>query len=208
MKTTHRSIRPLIPPLLILLAATGCQRDRDERLANFAQHATEQQARQNEVISRQSEAVVAQSDKLAQAAQELVAKDAETRRELVRAQHDLNSSLQLERADVDRQKEMIDRERQELAIEKVRAPVIAEAIRAIGILLACLAPLALVAWLVYAMSRKGDDEAVINELLLTELMSDQPRFLPSPSQMAPRLEHETSAQRQPGTNDPEDVTEQ
>jgi len=197
-------------PLLLLLAIAGCSPpdQRDQRLAEMAQDAAERQAQQNVIISRQSEAVTAQTDKLTQAAQELVARDAETRRELVQAQRDLNSDLQAERASIDRQKEAIDKERQQLAVERVRAPMIAEAIRATGILLACLAPLALVGWLIHVMSRKGDDEAAINELLVSEITSDRPRLLPSPQLATQRLEHETSAQRQPGANSPEDATEQ
>lgn len=192
MRMTYRKghLRSSLP-MLILLVMAGCSKppDRDQRLVDLARESMKQQELQNEIIGKQSERVVAGSEKLAQAAQELVTKDAEARRELVQAQRELNGDLQRERSNIDRKKDAIDEERQELAAERVRAPVIAETIRAIGILAACLAPLVLVAYLFRLMIREEPDDRAVAELLLLELTADQPRLLPGPALMAPGLEH-------------------
>ena len=61
--------------IVTLILTSGCE-SRDQRLADFAGQALDQQARQNEEMARQSEQVAQQSMELAKAAHSLVEQDA------------------------------------------------------------------------------------------------------------------------------------
>ena len=70
-------------PILALATAIGCS-SRDERLAQFAEQSAERQKEQNMAMARQNEAVIRGSDRLTDAAQKLVEKDAAARQESYR----------------------------------------------------------------------------------------------------------------------------
>jgi hypothetical protein len=132
----------------------GCSSE-NERLAEFAQQATEQQARQNEEMARQSRQVAEQGHELAKTAQSLVEQDAAARREMIQAHSELQSDLQEERTKLDTQRQELHVERQEVAKASIRDPVIAQAILATGLVLAALLPLVVTA---YALRRLPDPE--------------------------------------------------
>jgi hypothetical protein len=144
-----------------------------------AERGAERQREQNELIARQSEAVIQENQWIAEAARELVAKDAEARQEMVRAQRELHGALQAERSGIDRQRAMLDQERREIAEQRHRDPVIAETIRSVGTLIVCLVPLLVAA---YALSRMGQAQPEgeeLAELLVRELAGENPTLLPS-----------------------------
>lgn len=88
-----RRMTYLVP--LALLAAIGCGDSpdyRDQRLAEMAQQTVAEQVKQNSRMADQSEAIVAESHQLAEAAKELVEQDAEARRELIAAQQELTTT--------------------------------------------------------------------------------------------------------------------
>jgi hypothetical protein len=163
--------------------ATGCSDPRDERLARFAEQSVQTQARQNEQMAQQSRQLADASRALveadAQARKELIAADAETRRELVVAHAKLQQDLQQERGGLDRQRVNLDQDRRDLHHERRVDPIIAEAITAVGVLLACIAPLALAGYVLFVMHRHSDETEAVNELLIREFTSDRPMLLPS-----------------------------
>lgn len=161
------------------MGAGGCDGD-DQRLAEYAQHSVEQQARQNEQIARQNQEVTQQNRQVAEAARELVAADARARQELVTAQQTLQSGLQSERSMLDQQRQLLEQERQGLARERYWQPLIAEAISQIGVLAACLAPLLLCLFLLRSMHGQHFDESDLNELLVAELAAETPQLLFAP----------------------------
>src|SRR3954466_16325846 len=138
-------------PLMILKAVTmtGCDSN-DERLARYAQRATEQQARQNERIAQQSEAVARQSQELASAAHQLVEQDAVARRELLDAHAKLQAPHQSERSALARRRDELEGERKAFAQASVRDPIIARALLTAALALAALLPLLVT---VYALRR-------------------------------------------------------
>ena len=74
-------------PLLAIVVGCGEAPDyRDQRLVELAQQSTAEQRKQNDRIADQSQAVVEESHQLAEAAKDLVERDAEARRELIAAQ--------------------------------------------------------------------------------------------------------------------------
>src|SRR5687768_17577894 len=92
--------------LATLILMTGCE-SQDDRLVEYAERATDQQARQNEAMARQTEQVARQSEELASAAHQLVAQDAAARRELLQAQDHLRQQHREQQADFDQQREVL-----------------------------------------------------------------------------------------------------
>lgn len=157
--------------ILTLWSVVGC--DKDETLAKFAQQAAGEQARQNERMAAQTEAVVAESHELAEAARQLVEQDAQARRELIAAEERMAERMTVERT-------QLDHERREIARQRHRDPIVAEAVRASGVLLACVTPLVIALLVLRSMSSQEPDHAAVAELLVQEVTSEQPVLLPAP----------------------------
>ena len=179
-------------PALALLTAIGCSPApdmRDQRLADYAERSMQEQSRQNEHIARQSQAVVQESQQLAEAAQQLVQSDAEARAEMIAVQERLTGQLDQQRAAVDAGRDQLEQERRQIAEQRHRDPIVAASIQTVGVLVAALLPLL---WSVCTSSgssaRSEPDDAAVAELLVHELVTDQPRLLPGPS-LRPALEH-------------------
>ena len=202
-------MKPIVPRLdvtrmvilLILslpLIMTGCSPPAgDQQMIELGREAMQQQQKQNEIIARQSERVVDETEKLTEAARDLVTQDAQARREMVAAQENLNKDLHTERASLDRQREDLEEDRRSLATARVRDPIIARAIQTAGILLACLAPLLLAAYLLYSLRSDTTDDQAVAELLVCELTTDQPKLLPMSRARVAALEHKSSGDPDP-----------
>jgi len=179
------------PPVLVLLITIGCSPPpdmRDQRLADFAERSMQEQSRQNEHIARQSQTVVAESHKLAEAAQEMVAHDAQARQELVAAQDRLNVQLNEQRASIDAGRDQLEQERKQIAEQRHRDPILAASIQTAGLLAAALLPLLVCVYIIRQIGRSEPDDAAVAELLVHELATDRPRLLPGPS-LRPALRH-------------------
>jgi len=101
---------------------------------------------------------------------------------MVAAQHQLNSQLNEQRVTIDAGRDELEQERRQIAEQCHRDPLIASSIQTVGLIIACLLPLIVCVLIIRQMSRTEPDEAVVSELLVCELTSDQPRLLP----MTPR----------------------
>lgn len=168
----------------------------DERLADFARDSMDQQVRQNEAIARQSEAILGETQKLAEAAQTLVEKDAEARREMVAAQRELQKKLVQQQAAVSTERDRLEEERRDLAQQLGRHPIVAAAIHNFGSLLACLLPLLVCIYLLYRMKGDNDSDQALGELLVQELTADRPLLLPGPPLRGPlALEYQDGRDR-------------
>jgi hypothetical protein len=159
--------------MAMLIAITSCE-SQDRRLAEYAQRATDQQARQNKQIADQAQAVARQSEVLASAAHDLVEQDAAARRELIQAHDKLQSQNQVERTMLDRQREQVEAVRKSTAAAAARNPVIGQAIVTAGLILAALLPLLVTA---YALRRLPEHRPE-DDLLTDALLQD---FVPVPS---------------------------
>jgi hypothetical protein len=165
----NRLTRILLTATVTAVVIAGCESN-DPRLVEFARHATEQQARQNDRIADQSQAVARQSQELASTAHKLVEQDAAARRELIQAQGKLQGQIHAERSSLDRQRQEVDAERKSVAAAAIREPVIAQAIIAAGLILAAMLPLIVTA---YAIRRLPDQcESPIDQLLADTLIAD------------------------------------
>ena len=171
--------------LALALAMVGCGESpdmRDQRLAEFARQSMAEQQKQNARIADQSKAVVDESHQLAQAAKELVNLDAQARRELLAAQSDLTSQLAQQQSVVDANRDELEQERREIAGRRNRDPIIASAIQYTGLILGCLAPLAICAFVIRQMQSQEPDHAAVADLLIQELT--KPKILPGPNALA------------------------
>jgi hypothetical protein len=153
--------------LLLTALVVGCESN-DERLVQATREADQRQAEQNHAMAKQNH-------EIAQATKQLVAADAESRKELVKMERD----LQAERSAVGAQRDMLESERREIAEARQRDPLIAEALTGACMLLACVLPLLLVGYLLYSLNRKSDDDSTLVDLLAMELVTETPLLLPN-----------------------------
>ena len=192
--------------ILLLILVAGCSSGDDDRLAELGQQSADRQAEQNQTIADQSrqvtetthefvessgdarkemielqrelvEAEAEARNELGRVQQDLVDRDAECRQELNALQQETQFAIQVERQSIDRQREDLKAERRDIADKRHRAPIIAAAVTQVGLILACLAPLALCGYLLYVLRHTGDDDEAVTELLVEELTSERPRLL-------------------------------
>ena len=191
---------------ILLLIVTGCNSS-DERLVKISQESADRQAEQNQTIADQSRQVTettrefvessgdARKDmielhhelveveaearsELIQVQQDLVDRDAQCRQDLNALQQESQSAIQVERQSIDRQREDLESERRDIADKRHRTPIIAAAVTQAGLILACLAPLALCVYLLWSLRSTAAEDEAVTELLVEELSSDRPRLLP------------------------------
>ena len=150
---------------ILVFAMTSCEESSDERLAWYGQESTRQQAEQNREMAQLNREV-------AQAHQELIG---------------LQHNLEEQQVQVNRQRDQPESERRAIARQRHRDPIIAAAIGNVGLILACLIPLALAGYLLYCL-RNQKDGPVVTELLIEEMTAEQPTLLPPPRTDIARIE--------------------
>ncbi len=170
---------------LLLLMMTGCGSSTDERLVKMAQ---EQVARQAE----QSRQAAEMHKQLVEGSRQLVQAEAKAREELTALQHDLRA----DQAEVGRQRDQLETERRQIADQRHRDPLIAAAIMDIGLVLACLLPLGVAVYVLWVVGHSCQSDDAVTELLVEELVADQPRLLPAASSL-PGLGCEPAGDRWP-----------
>ncbi len=162
-------------PVMTLALALGCS-STDERLVELSKQSADRQAAQSQQMAQQGQ-------QIASAAHDLVQWDAQARREMVEAQSTLQQGLQNERADLDQQHAALEHERQEIAATRNRDPIVAGAIVSAAVLLACVLPV-LVCLFVIRLTSQRDPDDDIAQLLVQELVADEPLLLPISRQPA------------------------
>lgn len=162
MNINHR--RRLILSLGLLILSGGCS---DERLVRHAEQSVATQQQQNIWQARQSEIVAKQSEALAVATRELVARDAQSRRELLAAEREVRlESVKL------------DDERRDLQAQRTREPLLVATLQTLGGLALCLVPLSIAGYVVRELQRPDLGAELVNEFLLNEVSSQHHLSLP------------------------------
>jgi hypothetical protein len=154
--------------LTTMIVMTACD-SKDERLVEYAQQASQQQARQNEAMARQSEQVARQSQELASAAHDLVEQDAAARRDLIQAHERAQFDLHQQQAEIDERRQELHTELKAAAEAAVREPVIAEALIVAALILATLLPLIVTAYALRRLPDPGPGETLLAQALLDDL---------------------------------------
>jgi len=188
MDTKHRpDVWPI--PMLLLMTA-GCSSD--ERLIELSERASARQHAQNETIARQTDRMTeltqefieeeaAARQELLELQQQLADADAQNRRELNELQQQAHASISARTQALDGQRDALEAERRQIAAERQRAPVIAEAVKFAAGVIACLLPLGVVVYLLFCLRDGAEADSATVEILVQELVSDQPRLLSRPS---------------------------
>lgn len=154
-------------------------------MAQMAARTVETQHEQNKMMHESNQKLIEttrevtqQGRELAEAAERLVAEDAQARKELVVAHREMRGELHAERVSVDQQRGRLEDERRDIAAQRVRDPIVAEAIQSVGLCLVALLPVCLAGYVLYSVNRSTDDQAAVSELLVLDLSSEHPRLLP------------------------------
>jgi hypothetical protein len=152
--------------LLAVIAPAGCGSE-DARVARVAEAADARQADQNREMAR-----------------------------LVQSQQALAQGIDGERRRLDEQRTALDDERRSIARQWVRDPIIANALIGAAVLAACALPLYLALHIWRGAHQSDADEGALAELLVQELVADEPLLLPMPippALGAPAASDETAA---------------
>ncbi len=166
-------MKRILPASLLMCLIVGC--GSDDRLTQMAKEHEARQAEQNLQMAELQKSVADGSKRLVEA-------EAESRNKLLAMQ----DKLRADQATVGEQRDKLEGERREIAEQRLRDPIIAEAIVQVGLVLACLLPLVLAGYLVYAMKHTvSHDDAIVTEFLVADLVSEHPLLLGPPTQ--PRL---------------------
>lgn len=147
------------------LMLAGCSQD--ERLAEFAQQATHEQAQQNERVAEANRLVAESHERLIEA-------DARSRTELVALQQDLRS----DQAEVGRLRDELEVERREIVDERRTDSATGSGLVALAVMIACLSPLLLGAAALFGLFTEPKDTE-ISFVLADELARTQHEMLPS-----------------------------
>ncbi|MCA9269416.1 MAG: hypothetical protein KDA41_13135, partial [Planctomycetales bacterium] len=177
-----------------------------DRLVELSERANARQQSQNEVIARQSEnatelsrdfvaaeaharqelltlqqqvvdAEATSREDLQRIHEQIVQRDADGRRELDEMHREAHTSITARTQAVDQQRDLMERERRQLAVERARAPIVAEAVKWVGGLIACLAPLVVVVYLIWSLRSSSESDSAVVEVLVEELVAERPRLL-------------------------------
>ena len=194
-----RRIPALLPVLTLVVLICGCGTSKpDGRYEQLVEKTLEQQAAQNQAMAKQSQEV-------AEATRQLVEGDAKARREMAATHRDLQTGLQSERKNIDRQHDELEQERREIAAQRHRDPIIAQAIIQVGGYLAAVVPLALAFVLLRSLQHE-DPDAFVGELLLQEFTSERPLLIDRQWTAPAALEHESQAALPLADEDPPDAS--
>jgi hypothetical protein len=146
--------------LILLIVMSGC----DDSGTQIAREAADRQAQQNTAMAKLNQEV-------ASGTHQLVAADAEARKEIVVVHHD----LQAERSKLDTSWSALEDERRELAGQRRTESWLSSMTAIIGGVLLTALLLGFCWHAVFAASR-SDSHAELNELLLSEIIADEPMF--------------------------------
>jgi hypothetical protein len=166
-------MKRILPALLISLIV-GCGSN-DEQLVKMA----------NDHEGRQAEQNVRMADlqkQVAEGSKRLIEADAESRAKFLA----LEDNLRGDRAAIGQQRDALEADRREIAAQRNRDPIVAAAIIQVGLYIACLLPLVLAGYLVYAMRHTASqDDAIVAEFLVTDIAAEHPLLLGPPTSPEP-----------------------
>lgn len=149
-------IRSTLILLILLPIMAGCLKDENSRLVEMARRHEIRQVEQN-------------------------IRAAELQREVTAMQRDLQS----ERVSINQERDKLADERREIALSRRFDSLLAAAINNIGLIFACLLPLALI-WLLLAKPQELDSDQAIVELMVNDMVADHPLLFEHKSDSQPR----------------------
>ena len=171
--------------ILLTLMIVGCTSS-DDRLVEMAREDTARQAESQRQMAELQKQV-------AEGTRQLAESDAKARENLTALQQDLRT----DQAEIGRQRDQLENDRREIAAQRQRDPIVASVILDVGVVLACLLPLALCVYVLRAACRAGESDSAVAELLVQELVASEPRLsLPGRSSL-PAIEQQAVVDPRP-----------
>lgn len=149
----------------LAVAIGGC--DSDERVAQVATQAADRQAQQNTQMARVTH-------QTAEGARKLVEADAAARKEMVQVHRD----LQTERATLGGEWNKLEAERQEIAQDRRTESMLVPAIQTVGAIVVAVLAIGFCLVLLFGLRKSDDADAQLGELLIHEMVAEQPRLFP------------------------------
>jgi len=176
MCKTHypRYILPAI--ILAIVFLSSC--DDNERVARVSQEAAARQAEQNKEMAQQNQ-------RIAEAAKELVQADAQARME----QSVMHKDLRADQAEVGKQRDQLEAERKQIATERKWDQLLASAIQDLGVFLVIAAIIGFCWYLLMGLRHETVTDQAVGELLIQEIVAENPILLPPVHPSHPALEH-------------------
>jgi hypothetical protein len=120
---------------------------------------------------------------------------------MVIARKALPEGEHIEQMTLDQQRESLEADRQQLARERYWELLIAAAIGGCGVLLACLVPLVICLYVLRSLQFDSGAEAVLNELLISELTAGRTQRVLPTTERRPALDQETMPTDPAGAED-------
>jgi hypothetical protein len=147
---------------LPLLGVCGCESN-DDRLVRATQQADARQAAQNQALAK-----------------------------LAAEQQRVQTGIESERERLDHQRSALEDERREITAAATREPLVANALIGAALLVACSLPLLLAFFVLWGVRRSDSEDAAVGELLIQDLVSENPLLLPRP--LVPAIEEQPGQQ--------------
>jgi hypothetical protein len=154
--------------ILLIVLATGCSSS-DDRLIRHVAESNRQQAQQNSEMAKLHQEVASGTSRLVEAV-------AESRKEMVAMESDLQE-----------QRTQLDAERRAIANERHRESLLAPVVSSVGLMLVAALPLVLCWYLLHGLRTPDED---VSEVLIQNLVSEQ-LALPATPPDRQRIEQET-----------------
>ena len=129
----------------------------------------------------------------AEASRQLVEADAKARTETIALQRQLQDA----QAEVGHQRDQLENDRRDFADQRNRDPIVANSIATLGTILACLLPLILCIYLAMGLRDDLQTDGTLTEILVQEIVAEQPTLLPPPRPVAAIPQEKCQAEGQP-----------
>ena len=171
------SLRRLITVIVLAgLFLSGC--DDNERVARVSQEAVARQAEQNKEMAQQNQ-------RISEATKELVQADAQAQKE----QSAMHKDLRADQAEVGKQRDKLEAERKQIAVERKWDQLLAPAIEDLGVFLVIAAIIGFCWYLLMGLRHETVTDQAVGELLIQEIVAENPILLPPVHSSQPALEH-------------------
>lgn len=161
-----KRIHPHLITMILLIA--GC--DTDERLVQISREAADRQAEQNKEMARVNQSV-------AEGTKRIVTEHAKGRENL----NTLHQAVQAQQAGVNHQRDTLETERRQIAGQRLTESRLGPLLSSLGIFFLGVTTIGFCAYLLVRLYQPGDDP--LGELLLEDLVSEQPKVLPIQSEV-------------------------
>jgi hypothetical protein len=171
----NRNAQTLTPLILMLILTSGCA---DERATQIAREAADRQAQQNTTMAELHKEV-------SSGTRQLVEADAQARQEIV----GVHRELQAERSRLDTGWSALEEERQQIADERRMESIFAPVATSIGGIVLLVVLLGFCWYSLVALRHSEDSDAQLKELLVAEILSDDPTLLGPGQSRQSLLEH-------------------